>query len=203
MVGMIVSYFKEIAGFLIFMSIAAVVVPKKYERYVRLCAGLVMIIIAIGPMSEFLNRDWRNNGRAVLAPTVPAYSAAGETSDAVVGERIVREYKAALSEHLRGEVDRLSNETGLRFVSAEFHINEDYGDEYFGAIYGVTAVLAKAGANETPRPFIYIEQIEPVSITPYAGNAAKEGHETDVIKKAISDFYNLSFVNINIVMGEG
>jgi hypothetical protein len=197
MVSAVVEYFRNIAGFLVFAGVAGVLAPKRFSQYIKLAAGLVTVILAVSPLARVLNGNW------VYTPEIPKIEMYGGTvSDGMVGERIAGEYKKALERHLEDELAKRAGETGFIYRSAVFHINEDYSDEYFGEIYGVTVILAETAPEAAKRPFIYVEKVQPITILPNVSqeNQDLETELTKDIKKVISDFYNLSINNINIMI---
>ena len=191
------EYIRNIAIFLIFSSFITIISPgKKYEPYINLVLGIILIFIIITPISgvitaiaggsgDFFSDAALQHERAVMARQIEG---AGQTQI----DAILETYTQSLTEQL----SRITSNHGFTLHHADFEI--DSGED-FGAILSLRIT---AGENGAQAPII---RIDPVRIT-FGVNTRGQPISSEIeespriisLKNAISDFYNLSEDNIYI-----
>ncbi len=221
-IQLISSYIKNIAFFLIFISFVGIIVPNdKYKKYISILLGFVLIILVISPIKGVFN------GEAINFPSMfkelnEAY--AGQNVEiSKENEKYLELRKKAIADNflaqIRLSLEGLLGNEGVLLKDLTVDFNEETGE-----LYGLTISALKKADNsakppeKTKKPFI---RIEPVEIKPKASeqkaseqnaseqNASEQNTESEAlneideaqikkVKKAISDFYNMSVDNIHI-----
>jgi len=194
------EYIRNLAVFLIFSSFITIITPsKKYETYVNLVLGIILIFIITMPLAGIINTMVGGSGdffsdmalqydRAVMSQRIE--DAGQEQIDI-----ILTNYRQSLTQQL----ERIVSNHNLTLHNAEFEI--DIGQD-FGAILSIRAVV---GEDTTVGGTSFI-RIDPVRIglgvntggQPTPAEIA-ESPRIISLKNAISDFYNLSQDNIYII----
>ena len=192
------NYIRNLAVFLIFSSFITIITPnKKYENYINLTLGIILIFLIIAPLSGIINAFNTSSGdifadislsydRAALAQQIAAADQAGQ-------ENILALYREGLTDQTRRIID---NHGEFELIAASFQINQL---ENFGEITAMHLILSERGAN---RPLI---RIDPVRITPAINTRGEPAPQSDnhvenphimSLKNLLSSFYNLGVDNI-------
>ncbi len=192
MIQSIAEYIKNIALFLIFMTLVAAVTPKsKYKEYVSLVLGLIFIFIALSPVKALLEagngRDFALELQKGIMIKERDYYSEEQRAEALETYRT----------QLCGQTENLVAALGY---SAKVNI-ELYDDERFGEINRIYLNLTKKEAEPTRIPIIRIEEVKISKNTPESEEQSSEASpEEEKIKKAVSDFYNVPTDNIYIII---
>ena len=191
------EYIRNIAVFLIFSSFIAIISPgKKFEPYINLVLGIILIFLVTIPLAGVINAISGGSGdffsdaalqhdRAVMAQHI---------EDAGQGQidTIIETYTQSLTQQL----SRIVSNHNFTLHHAEFSI--DTGAD-FGAILTIHLTVGEDDISDR------LVRIDPVRITPAINTRGQptpseieESPRIISLKSAISDFYNLSQDNIYI-----
>jgi len=201
-------YIKNIAVFLIFMSLVGIITPdNKYKGYINLTLGFIMMIMLISPISGIVSG--MSDADILLAEAKTAFDTG--KYDGVLDEQIIETYKKGLSESLKSFVNKETTATGLTYDSSDFEI--ETSETGFGNIYGVhlTVSEGETSAKGENKPLIRIEKVDVDMSVPFENIFKEETEEKTndaddeqiiYLKNRISDFYNISQDNIYIVTAD-
>ncbi len=151
-VAWLYNWAADILCFLVLMSLMETLLPsKKYVRYIRFFAGVVLILVALQP---FL-------GGLGLAEEIDRYfgefSFQTEVRDIrrdVLGIEEERRQQMFSSgeEAAAADVEAMARESGFIPVRTEVEIEKDAGSENYGAVVRVNMVVAWEREDETGSP---------------------------------------------------
>ncbi|MCL2171223.1 MAG: stage III sporulation protein AF [Defluviitaleaceae bacterium] len=198
------TYVRNIAVFIIFMSFVTIIIPQnKYEKYVKLIIGIVMVGIIASPLVRLIGGF--ADGAAGFAP-IPAIDMAAieadiENASAAQIDNILAAYKTELAAHL----ERLVNTTSdFTFIEARFDINRDA--ERFGEIMSIFLTISETPADTRQR----LISIDPVRIDIAVNTRGMPAPPADIdenpqiaaLKNTIVDFYNMDIQNIHVFIAD-
>ena len=130
----IILWVKNLVFYLVFLTLVFHLLPSgKYEKYVRLFAGMVFILVAVRPFTTSLRLDER------IALYFEEFSFRDEAAD-FRGElnemekrrleELTGEYEAAVA----GQVREMAAESGVEAASVEVEIDTDRDSGEFGKV---------------------------------------------------------------------
>ena len=170
--GWLYSWTADILCVLVLMSLLEMLLPsKKYVRYIRFFAGVVLILVAVQPLL----------GGAGLAQEIDRYfsefSFQTEVRDIrrdVLGieEERRRQMLSSGEEAAAADVETMVRESGFIPVWTEVKIGKDAESENYGEVVRVTAVVALERKNGAESPASE-DQTEAESKLPEATAAKK------------------------------
>lgn len=161
------EWIRNITYYLIFMTVVTNLLPdKKYEKYFRLFAGMVLILLVLKPFTGSLRLDDR---LAYYFESISFQKEASELSaqltdmEGVRLKSMVSQYEEAVENDLR----TMAESSGFVCRKAEAGIDGDEKKETFGHVVSVSLRLApdssgqtdQRGSNSGIQP---VEPIEPV-----------------------------------------
>ena len=181
------EYIRNIAVFLIFSSFITIISPgKKYEPYVNLVLGIILIFLVTIPLAgiitaisggsgDFFSDAALQHERAVMARQI-------EDAGQAQIDTILETYTQSLTQQLA----RIVSNYGFTLHYANFNINT--GDD-FGAILSVNLTVNEDDAS--PR----LIRIDPIRITPGVNTRGEHQSLSEIeespriisLKSAISD----------------
>ena len=194
----------QITCCLIFITVLANLLPKKcYETYIRLFAGMTLILIVIKPVTESLNLD---DKIAVLFETVRFQEEAGEFQRKLSEmeqdrlDKIVKEYRGQVEQ----ETGKMADSLGIEAVKVTAEIEDDPRTAEFGAIRSIEMEVRKKPEKEANQPLVRpvkpveisqnTEEGQPASAVPVKADLEKTG----VLKSRIEDYYGVEEKNVEI-----
>ena len=193
------DYIRNLAVFLIFASFINIINPgKKFERYINLVLGIILIFVLTAPLAGVINALANSSGD-IFADTMLNYDKAAlakhiENADGAGQELILQMYKDGLTQQAKRLVE---NHGSFSLSHADFEI--DTGQKNFGEILSMRLTLQSA---DNKGSFV---RIEPVKIQPILGNRGEpveteqnlvESAQIMSLKNLLSGFYNLDMQNI-------
>ncbi|MDR1703792.1 MAG: stage III sporulation protein AF [Clostridiales bacterium] len=194
--ALLYDYVRNVAVFLIFMSIAGIIVPEgRFKGYINLALRLILVLLVAQPLitlagsgfaGTFFDMGMNLDGRAMRGEYV--------FNDASQNEKILESYK----KNLETQLERLIQPYSYSVESCVFTVGENEAD--FGEIKNVYLALSKGRKTDESRSVI---RVEPVRIgSPALPSEEQEAVQDEIksIKKAISDFYNVTSTNILITV---
>lgn len=141
------DWIRNMTGFLIFLSVLEHLIPgKKYLRYIRFFAGMVLILIVLQPLTGSLRVE--NRIASYYKSFVFQYQA-DDLKKEILGveqarlEKLIRQYEEAVEQ----DVEMMAEDLGLtvRECSAEIGQNPERAD--FGTVTRIQ-VVAEAETDE-------------------------------------------------------
>jgi len=194
MVAAIGEYIRNLAVFMLFMTMVGIVIPKgNYKTYIDLIMGFVLIFIMISPIYNFINRGAFDEAMeffeniADMENIQELQLRQGFYEDAQM-ELIAHNVRAGLSLQL----EELIISEGFTPTSINFVLSQD--SESFLEILDIYINITES----QQRGLIRIERIS-IGETPFTN---VENPRTLELKNLISDVYNLSVDNIHIKVTE-
>jgi len=191
------EYIRNIAVFLIFSSFIAIISPgKKYEPYINLVLGIILIFLITIPLAgmitaisggsgDFFSDATLRHDRAVMARQIE------EASQSQI-DAILDTYTQSLTQQLL----RIVSNHNFTLYDADFKI--DTGED-FGAILSMHLTV---GEDDLPTRLIRIDPVRIGAAVNARGQPTpseiEESPRIMALKSVISDFYNLAQDNIYI-----
>lgn len=183
-----VSWMKGIACFFIISSLVLHIIPnEKYQKYIKMFMGFLMIIFLMQPLGKIFSLDnlfesyLNDNSYNQMSYELEAKLKGVEEERQNI---ILSEYKEAIREGVTEYLDGIDME--LRDLSVS--IDTDESSESFGQITSMSLKVTGKGKQKS----ISVESV----------NLGKNNAESQLleieIKNYLSDFYNLEKHNINV-----
>jgi len=198
------EYVQNIAMVIIFTSFLGLILPRsKHKSYIRLIAGLVVILAVIAPIAgllsgrnleEFFVSAERQLSFDIATRTIQS---GGHFEDTML-RAVLAEHRSGIEAGMRQKISNL----GYELVDSRIYIDES--EENFGMIAALALVLSPTqGAEESDRGLIRVDRVNVGRIgigSNIAAGQSEGNDEINAIKKLLSDFYNLSVENIYIIV---
>ena len=141
------EWIRNLTAFFLFVSVLENLLPgKKYGKYMRLFAGMVLILLTISPLADRISLE------EVLARSYEGLLIQGEAEelkeqlgDVEAGQlkRIFRQYEEAVGQDITG----LAASFGIQPLDCRVRIEENENDTGFGSVRQITLTLP-AGTEE-------------------------------------------------------
>lgn len=199
MLDYIFGWIKDIVFYLILLTMVMHLLPnKQYHKYVKLFAGMLLVIIVISPMSQLLN--WDQIFDFHYMEKSYEQEVAGMADEINQMQNIQQdEFMGQYKTKIQATIEELAQQQNLTVLSSDISIIEDEKDEKYLFPSSIHLLVKNRGKNTK----IESIQISPVEIS---GHQKKEEKtvtpESENLKKAVADFYNLEESNINISVQE-
>lgn len=193
MINLLSSYTKNIASFLIFISLVEIIIPtQKYKKYVSLILGFMLVFICIEPVLNVLNKKSISFEKILFDTNEINLTNKYDKHEEQNNKAVIQIYETELKKQL--EV-LISNTELYDLIDASFIINNK--QDSFGKIEKLIVYVKPKQEKSN------IINIKPIQIKDknISNNLLDELDEnTNKLKKLILDFYNLSEPNINIII---
>jgi len=196
------EYVQNIAMVIIFTSFLGLIIPRsKHKAYIKLITGLVVILAIISPIATFFSSQSleelfisaeRQLNVDIAARTIQS----GRGFEDTMLLAVFNEHRIGLEASIRAKVLTL----GYELVDVRIYIDES--EERFGMINHMMLILSPKPVEDTTT-LIRVERINIANIGINSGLTQNQGdylEEINMIKKMLSDFYNLSVENIDIIV---
>lgn len=189
MINLLSSYTKNIASFLIFISLVEIIIPtQKYKKYVSLILGFMLVFICIEPVLNVLNKKSINFEKIAFDTNKINLTNKYDKYEQQNNKAVIQIYETELKKQL--EI-LISNTELYDLIDASFVINNN--QDSFGKIEKlIVYVKPKQEKNKSN-----IISIKPIQIKDK--NISNDLLDKN-LEKLILDFYNLSEPNINIII---
>ncbi len=142
------QWVENILFFLVFAHVANVLLPsKKYEKYIRFFAGIVVILLVMQPLTKPLHIDDRI---AYFFESIRFKEDAQDLSRDILGieeerlQKVLKEYEAETAK----EVERMAAAAGVLPAAASVIIESDREKENYGRVTKVKIVLRQQDDGE-------------------------------------------------------
>lgn len=189
------SWVKNITYYLIFITVAVNLLPdKKYEKYIRLFAGMVLILLVVKPLTGSLRLEDKISR---YFESISFQNEADELKNELIGMesmrlgKVIGQYQEAVAEDL----NQMVTGEGFYPVSTEVTIESDQSKENFGQVTRVDMVVSTEPEPEST----VVEPIERVEIGNH-DEVLKENTSLNALRKRVEEYYGLeaSYVEIQL-----
>lgn len=214
------GWVRNITCYLIFMTVLTNILPdKKYEKYMKLFAGMVLILIVLKPLTSGLHLD---DQIAYFFESITFQSQTDDLKKELSGmeekrlSSMMGQYEQAVSMDLKEAVEAAGYYTKQVYVTIE----EDQSSEKFGSVTGISIVITTEQAGTEGTQEIHgMEPVDPVNPVRIGGEktektdsdpggAARERHEQEnssvrALRQKLEQYYNLEAQHVEIRMEDG
>ncbi|QRV20084.1 stage III sporulation protein AF [Lacrimispora saccharolytica] len=220
------NWIRNITYYLIFITVVGNLLPdKKYEKYIKLFAGMVLILLVLKPVTGGLRLD---DTLAYYFEAISLKKEAGELTGKLSDmegkrlETMIARYEEAVETDLKSMAE--TDGFGCRGSTAE--IDQDQRSSTFGHVVRVTLVLVPGGPAEEAKdiavsgskadPVKKVPDVEEVKITGSEPEKRDMKEQEDVrrlkqeensrlsgLRRRIAEYYDLEEQDIEIQMEDG
>ena len=212
----------NIVSYLVFLTVLTGLLPAhKYEKYIRLFAGCILLLIVLKPLTDGLRLEERLN---YLFTSLSFENEAGELKremDEIEVRRrnmVLSQYEAEASK----EAVRVAAEAGFSVEKADIELEKDPESEQFASVRSVTVYVAGSEAGmeagmeaaeleENQSSMIEIEKIPPIEISlkqeqkqgePAAAQAVSwmNGEKIWELQQRLASFYQVEADHVEVRM---
>ena len=212
----------NIVSYLVFLTVLTGLLPAhKYEKYIRLFAGCILLLIVLKPLTDGLRLEERLN---YLFTSLSFENEAGELKremDEIEVRRrnmVLSQYEAEASK----EAVRVAAEAGFSVEKADVELEKDPESEQFASVRSVTVYVAGSEAGmeegmeaaeleENQSSMIEIEKISPIEISleqeqkqgePAAAQAVSwmNGEKIWELQQRLASFYQVEADHVEVRM---
>ena len=208
----------NIVSYLVFLTVLTGLLPAhKYEKYIRLFAGCILLLIVLTPLTDGLRLEERLN---YLFTSLSFENEAGELKremDEIEERRrnmVLSQYEAEASK----EAVRVAAEAGFSVEKADVELEKDPESEQFASVRSVTVYVAGSEAGmeaaeleENQSSMIEIEKIPPIEISleqeqkqgePAAAQAVSwmNGEKIWELQQRLASFYQVEADHVEVRM---
>jgi stage III sporulation protein AF len=194
-----------IRNIVIYMLLNTVVINlvggKNYKKYVSIVSGMILVLIVIAPIMDFMKIEDK------LDLFLEKNDFSIETSDFRMDlnrmeeagrEAIFAEYE----EKIRQQVEVTLAKEKLSLTDFDLKLDQDAASPEFGSVLGMSVTATAEYSNqkeENNRLLIDDIEINHIKISEEETDTGKPPSPLEIImKKRLSDFYNIEQGNINI-----
>lgn len=208
----------NIVSYLVFLTVLTGLLPAhKYEKYIRLFAGCILLLIVLKPLTDGLRLEERLN---YLFTSLSFENEAGELKSEM-DEIEVRRRNMVLSQYeaeASKEAVRVAAEAGFSVKKADVELEKDPESEQFASVRSVTVYVAGSEAEmeaaeqeENQSSMIEIEKISPIEISlkqeqkqgePAAAQAVSwmNGEKIWELQQRLASFYQVEADHVEVRM---
>ena len=208
----------NIVSYLVFLTVLTGLLPAhKYEKYIRLFAGCILLLIVLKPLTDGLRLEERLN---YLFTSLSFENEAGELKSEM-DEIEVRRRNMVLSQYeaeASKEAVRVAAEAGFSVEKADVELEKDPESEQFASVRSVTVYVAGSEARmeaaeleENQSSMIEIEKIPPIEISleqeqkqgePAAAQAVSwmNGEKIWELQQRLASFYQVEADHVEVRM---
>lgn len=211
------EWIRSIIYYLIFITVVANLLPnKKYEKYIRFFAGMVLILLVLKPITGGLRLD---DTLAYYFESISLKKEATELTGEIAkmdGQRLdkmITKYEDAVS----GDLKAMAVSAGFSCNTSKAEINEDQDSKNFGHVVRVSLVLKPESvegeeeaipAVEGMEPIQKVAKVEGIKITPSPPSQGEnvrqeENSQVSGLRKKIAEYYGLEEQDIEIQVEDG
>lgn len=207
----------NIAFYLIFMTVIGSILPsRKYDKYVRLFAGMVLILLVLKPLTSGLRLE---DKIAYSFEANTFRSESQELEDQILGiekqrfEEMIANYEEAVEK----DVAAMALDLGFYCVNVHVTIEADRESPDYGKVRNIEMTVSReretgeqesvAGVSKEPDGSVQIEPVEPVEIwdngeTKEARTAAMADDTLNRLRRKVEQYYELETVDVQIRLEE-
>lgn len=191
----LITWVKGIVCYSILTAVLSELLPAKYEKYIKLYMGLLLILLFLSPAAKVFHLEEKMEDfftKENLKLELEDKSFELKLREQAAYEEVKAEYTRRLSEELS---DFLA-EKGYQLSSVELAWQEDTRREDFGEVAALTLTVAPLGAGSDSHV-----RVERVRVEVFQSH--KEDGEEKALKNELASFYQIDASNINISIQGG
>lgn len=214
------DWIRSIIYYLIFITVVVNLLPnKKYEKYIRFFAGMVLILLVLKPVTGGLRLD---DTLAYYFESISLKNEAGELTGEIAkmeGQRLnkmMSKYEEAVS----GDLKTMAASAGFGCSVSKAEISQDQDSKKFGHVVRVSLVLTpevqkgQEGEEEAVpavkeiEPIEKVAKVEGVKITGSPPEKEEKGRQEENsqvsgLRRKIAEYYDLEEQDIEIQVEDG
>lgn len=220
------EWIRNITYYLIFITVVENLLPnKKYEKYVKFFAGMVLILLVLKPVTGGLRLD---DKLAYSFEAISLKKEAGELTGKVSKmeesrlKRMISGYEKAVGTDL----ETMAQTAGFSCKETSAEINSDQSSDRFGHVVKVSLVLTSgkeemqaeeaASVGSKMDPVKKVEEVKNIKITGKESDQSseikpedgkneeqKENSSLSGLRRRIAEYYGLEEQDIEIQMEDG
>ncbi len=145
------GWVRNITGYFLFLAVLDNLIPeKKYEKYIRLFAGMVTILLVIQPLTGALRLEEQI---ARFYKTLVFQYQAEDLRQEMLGveeqrfEQMIGQYEEAVAKDVR----QMAEELGFIVIQCQAEIGKEHGSQGFGTVAGVWIQVQTMGIKALGR----------------------------------------------------
>ena len=169
---------------------------KKYEKYIRLFAGMVLILLVVKPLTGSLRLEDKISR---YFESISFQNEADELKNDLIGMENIRLVKVIeqYQEAVAGDLEQMAQMEGFYPVSTSVTIEGDQEKENFGQ---VTRISMTVSAETDPQETL-VEPVKKVEIGD-RDQVVKENTSLNTLRKRIEEYYGLEGTYVEIQLEE-
>jgi stage III sporulation protein AF len=196
------QWIRNLAGYFLFLAVLEQLLPNKnYSRYIRLFAGMILILLVVQPLAD-LSRI--NERIAHYFEELEFRYDAEHLQEEIFGveeqqlKRLIAQYETSVSE----EIIRMAAEEGYEAAECQAEIDKDPESETFGSVVRVKLRLYLGAVY--PGAADAMEATEDTAGAPESMQRTPE-HTVSYLQKRIASCYHLeeNYVEIQVSQRPG
>ncbi|WP_333649060.1 stage III sporulation protein AF [Lacrimispora sp.] len=205
------EWIRNIAYYLIFITVASNLLPnKKYEKYIRFFAGMVLILLVLKPVTGGLRLE---NTMAYYFESISIKKEAGELKGEIskMEDKRLKSLISGYEEAVETDLAVMAETAGFGWKEIKAEIDRDQESSTFCHVLRVSMVLTvKEEQGETGGvvPVEKIENVEEVKITEKETKRSEERRQEENLqlsglRRRIGEYYDLEEQDIEIQVEDG
>ena len=205
------EWIRNIAYYLIFITVASNLLPnKKYEKYIRFFAGMVLILLVLKPVTGGLRLE---NTMAYYFESISIKKEAGELKGEIskMEDKRLKSLISGYEEAVETDLAAMAETAGFGWKDIRAEIDQDQESSTFCHVLKVSMVLTvKEEQEETVGvvPVEKIETVEEVKITEKETKRSEERRQEENLqlsglRRRIGEYYDLEEQDIEIQVEDG
>ncbi len=202
--GEILNWVGNILFYLVLVTAAENLLPgKKYGRYVRLAAGMVLILLVLKPLTEGFHLEEQIT-RSL--ETFTYQQDARDLSREILGIEKQRLAKVmdSYEQAVEADLNAMTQEEGLVPVDIQVVMDRDEESGDWGSVVGIRMEVRGKGEAEEAGPAVQaVNPVEPVTVTlrepeTEGSRGAGERSEVEQLRRKVESYYGLEAGKVEI-----
>ena len=212
------EWIRNITYYLIFITVIINLLPnKKYEKYVRLFAGMVLILLVLKPVTGGLRLD---DALARYFEEISLQKEAGELTGKIseMDEKRLETMISGYEDAVAVDLSSMAETAGFDCKKAAARIDKEQNSPTFGRVMGVSLILTpketsgeeKGGVSveNEAEPIKRVEDVEGVKIgetkpQKSENRRQEENSQLSGLRRRIIEYYDLEEQEIEIQVEDG
>ncbi len=205
------EWIRNIAYYLIFITVASNLLPnKKYEKYIRFFAGMVLILLVLKPVTGGLRLE---NTMAYYFESISIKKEAGELKGEIskMEDKRLKSLISGYEEAVETDLASMAETAGFGWKEIRAEIDRDQESSTFChvlRVYLVLTVKEEQGETGGVVPVEKIETVEEVKITEKETKRSEERRQEENLqlsglRRRIGEYYDLEEQDIEIQVEDG
>ncbi len=205
------EWIRNIAYYLIFITVVSNLLPnKKYEKYIRFFAGMVLILLVLKPVTGGLRLE---NTMAYYFESISIKKEAGELKGEIskMEDKRLKTLISGYEEAVETDLASMAETAGFSWREVRAEIDQDQESSTFCHVLSVFMILTvKEEQGETGGvvPVEKIEKVEEVKIAEEETKRSEEKRQEENLqlsglRRRIGEYYDLEEQDIEIQVEDG